>query len=85
MISNWIDDGDHVILMSDTNENLATAKRGSFCYKIEEAGFNELILAQHPRLKPPLTRTPGSQTIDGIFGSLALDTINGGYDIFLGL
>ena len=71
--------------MIDTNEHLTTVKRGSFCYKIEVAGLNELILSQHLRSKPPPTRTPGSQKIDSIFGSSALDMINGGYAPFLGL
>ena len=85
MISTWIDDGNQVILMIDGNTNSATAKNGSFCYNIEEVGLNELILAQHPRLKPPTIKIPGSQTIDNVFGSPTLYVINGGYAPFLGL
>ena len=47
-------------------------------------GLQELILAQHPNLKPPPTRKPGSHTIDGIFGKPALDVVRGQYTPFVG-
>ena len=41
-------------------------------------------MSKHPRLKPPPTRTPGSRTIDSIFGTPALDVERAGYGPFYG-
>ena len=84
MISTWIDDGVQVILMIDADEIVTSTKSGSFCHKIEEASLNELILSQHLWVKSLPIRIPGTQTIDGIFGTPELNVINGGHAPFFG-
>ena len=80
----WIEKGDQVLLMIDSNENLVNNKYGSFRYTMESIGLNELILSQDPRLTPPPTRTPRTHKIDGIFGTPALAVPKCGYDTFVG-
>ena len=57
---------------------------GAFRHTMEMIGLKELILTQHPNLKPPPTRQPDSHTIDEIFGRSALDVVRGGYTPFVG-
>ena len=85
LLSGWIAGGDQVILMIDANENLSKSKSGSFPHQMEKIGLTELILSQHTSLTPPLTRNPGTHTIEGIFGTLGLDVIKGGYPLFFGI
>ena len=82
-ITGWMDKGDQVILMLDANVDLATNEEG-FKEKMEDIGLKELILSQHPDLTPPPTRIPGKKTIDGIFGTPALDVERAGYAPFCG-
>ena len=85
LISGWMDDGDQVIVMIDSNVDLANTKKGTFRHTLEDIGMHELLLSQHPTLKPPATRFPGRLPIDGIFGTPALEINQGGYSQFTGI
>ena len=84
IIEAWTDSGDQVILMIDANVALQKNNKGSFRRRMEEIGMNELILSQHPHLKPPATRSPGTNTIDSIFGTGSLIVKKAGYGPHLG-
>ena len=77
-ITSWMDEGDQVIVMIDSNLDLANSKKGIFRHKLEEIEMHELLLNQHPNLKPPATRFPCRLTIDDIFGTPALEVSQGG-------
>ena len=80
----WLDNDDQVIVMIDANVQLVGKEQGSFRYKLEDIGLTELIMSKHPHLTPPPTRTPETKTIDGIFGTPALDVERAGYGPFVG-
>jgi len=80
----WLDNGDQVVIMIDANVQLVDTEEGSFRHKLEDIGLKELIMSKHPHLKAPPTRTPGTKTIDGIFGTPALDVERAGYGPFVG-
>ena len=75
--------GDQIIVMLDVNVDLAT-NEDSFKERLEEIGLKKLIMSKHPHLTPPPTRTPCTKTIDGIFGTPALDVEWAGYSPFCG-
>ena len=83
MIEEWIEEGDQVLLMINANEDLHKNIPNSFHRRMENICLNELILNQHPREKPPLTRNPGIKIIDGIVGIPSLEVIRGGYAPFI--
>ena len=58
--------------MLDSNVDLATNEDG-FKERLKEIGLKELIMSKYPHLTPPPTRTPGTKTIYGTFGTPALD------------
>ena len=80
-----MDDSDQVIVMIDSNVDLANIKKGIFRHTLEDIGMHELLLSQHPTLKPPATRYSGRLPIDGIFGTPALEISQGGYSQFMGI
>ena len=51
---------------------------------MKASGLQELILSHHTQFKTPPTRHPVSRTINGIFGTSALDIIQTGYSPFVG-
>ena len=67
----WLDKSDQVVVMLYANVDLVESKEGSFRYKLEEIGLKELSIFKHPLLKSPPICTPGTKTIDGIFGTPA--------------
>ena len=76
--------GDQVVLTIDANEALQKNTKGSFRRRMEDIGMNELILNHHPHLKPPSTRSPGTNTIDSIFGTGSLIVRKACYGPFVG-
>ena len=84
LIQGWMDNGDQVIVIIDANVDLTNNKKDTFRYNLESLGLNELIMSKHPNLTLPSTRTPGTKTIDGIFGTPALDVVWSGYAPFVG-
>ena len=72
------------MVILDDNVDLVESEEGSFRYKPEEIGLEELIMFKHPLLKPPPIRTPGTKTTDEIFGTPALDVERAGYAPFVG-
>ena len=79
LITTWIDEGDQVIVMIDSNVDLATNKKGIFRHMLESLGLNELLLSKHPNIKPTAIRYPGKLTIDRIFGAPVLKVVRRGY------
>ena len=79
----WTGKGDQIIVILDENVDLTTNEDG-FKERLEEIGSKELIISKHLHLTPPSTRTPGTKTIDGIFGTPALDVEWTGYSPFCG-
>ena len=73
LITTWMDEGDQVIVMTDSNVDLAKNKKITFRHILELLGLNELLLSKHPNIKAPATRYPGKLTIDRIFGIPALE------------
>ena len=50
---------------------------------MEEIGLNEMILSHHSNLKPPPTRSPGTNTIDSISGIGSLVVNKASYGPFV--
>jgi len=73
-----------VLFLVDDNERLTKIKEGSFRHTMDMIGLHELILTQHPRLKPHPTRYPGAHTINGIFVAPALDVVHVRHAPFVG-
>ena len=71
--------------MIDAYVDLSLNKKVTFIHTLESIGMNELIISNHPDLKPSPTRTPGTKTIDGVFGTPALDVERGRYAPFIEL
>ena len=79
LMKSWIDDGYQIILMIDENEALQKNTLDNFCRKTEDIGRKGLILNHHSSLKIPTTRSPGTNTIDVIFGTESLVVNKAGY------
>lgn len=74
-----MEDGDQVIVMTDSNVNLVVNKKGTFRHRLESISLHELLLYKHHHIESPATLFPGEMTIDGIFGTPALEVVREGY------
>ena len=84
LIAYYMDNGDQVLIMINESKNFTKSRTGSFWHTMEALELNELILTQHSSLPSPPTRTPGSHTINIIFGTPAIDILKGWHFPFLG-
>jgi hypothetical protein len=72
-ITQWTQEGDQIILMIDSNEDIRL-----FSHALQHTGLREVLLTRHGQ-NSPTTFNRGSIPIDGIFASPTLDIIAGGY------
>ena len=79
LVTTWMDKHDQIIVMIDSNVDLATNKKDTFRHMLESLGLNELLLSKNLNIEPPDTRYPGKLTIDGIFGTPVLEVVRGVY------
>ena len=75
-ISDWTQQGDHIILCMDANEDVQSTRLKSF---INNLGLHNTILSQHPN--PPATCDKNSQrqSIDAIWTTPGLCPLQSGY------
>jgi hypothetical protein len=78
-IQTWRDQGDHVVLMMDVNEDIRSAPIHTF---LDDLGMRKVILERHGKSTAPNTHLRGSDPIDGIFVTSSLEIVNGGYAAF---
>jgi hypothetical protein len=74
----WLDDGDHIILGIDANEDVRTGDTKEFCRSL---GLKDMILDRHKSLSPPATcdKNTNREPIDAIFATAGLTAKFGGY------
>jgi hypothetical protein len=72
-VETWLQQGDQLILLMDTNEDIR-----SFHHAIQHTGLQEAILSRHGT-NAPATFDGGSDQIDSIFMLPSIDIIIGGY------
>ena len=78
-ITQWIEEGEHIILQMDANEDVREDKIKEWA---EQMGLREAILERHGSTKAPKTHVRGRKPIDGIFVSRSLEIVAGGYTAF---
>ena len=78
----WINNGEQIILMMDSNENIFRPRGSGLVSAIQELGLREVILERHDDLTPPNTYNRGNHPINGIFASPTIKIRQGGYDAF---
>jgi endonuclease/exonuclease/phosphatase family metal-dependent hydrolase len=77
-IEQWINEGLHVIVCGDFNEDVWGPKIINF---FTNFNMTELIISQHG-LNTPNTYIDGSIPIDGIFGTQGIESVFSGYSSF---
>lgn len=76
-ICKWKEEGDQVLVMGDINDPINSHKIRAFFAKL---GMRELITEKHGTSGPATTRSNKSdEAIDGIWGTLGISIIAGGY------
>lgn len=78
-IKGWMADGEHIILMMDCNEDIREDRLQQF---LSDTDLHEPILNKYGQDNAPNTHIQGSAPINGIFTSLELNIIAGGYTSF---
>ena len=78
-LKEWLDNGMHVVVTMDTNEDIRLPVIEQFFQKL---GMKEAILHRHPHQRPVATRFPGTKPIDGIWVSKGLTVVQSGYTAF---
>jgi hypothetical protein len=79
LIQGWRDEGDHVVLMMDANEDVRSKHMKDFLCNLH---MQEVLLEKHGETVAPRTHIRGSVPIDGIFATESLDILRGGYAAF---
>ena len=79
--SNWLMDGDQLIVGIDANEDIRTGQTAEF---FNNLGMQEAILTRHATRSPPAThnRDNSREPIDGIFVTPGLHAVSAGYEAF---
>jgi hypothetical protein len=77
-ISKWKNDGCHIIIGIDANEDVRTGHTAEF---FKDLGMREIILHTHKKKSPPATcdKNNNRQPIDGIFATFEINITTGGY------
>jgi hypothetical protein len=80
-IAEWKQEGDHIILGMDANEDVRSGEVDSFLKKV---GMREVIIELHREVSPPATynRTNKRQPIHGLWATPGITISRGGYLAF---
>jgi hypothetical protein len=77
-LKNWMQAGEHVILMMDCNEDVCSSRIQQF---LQDSDIRDIIHERHGNKAPP-TYKDGKVPIDGIFASRSVHCVLGGYASF---
>ena len=80
-LSAWMNQGEQIVLMMDTNENIINPTRTGLVKALYDIGLKDAIISHHGGT-PPNTYNRGHHPIDGIFVSPTINIRQGGYDRF---
>ena len=77
-IDRWKRNQEQVVLMMDCNEDVRDVRFRKF---LREVGMKEIILDRHG-MEAPATHINGTLPIDGIFATVSVNIVKGGYTSF---